>query len=205
MVDMDALKCARELYLVKVVAIKVLGKVTEEELSTTLAKRESTKATATVDVGSELSMQENVEHVERVLEDDDMEGVHAHKKRAQKAAGQDIGDQPTCAPPEGGLAKPGDDVASGSTKVSLTGSRTLDAAKKYLPPAPGCTITLDTARHFRWSVRCNRPTPPRTFSLAFGRDERASTMDTSLLACYRWAWSAHKALTGEDCPWGFAD
>ena len=191
--------------MLKVLAIKVLGKVTDEELSTILAKRESTQATATVDVESELLMQENLENVECVLEDDDMEGVHAHKKRAQKAAGQDIDDQPTCAPPEGGLAKPGDDVASGSTKVSLTGSRTPDAAKKYLPPAPGCTITLDTVRHFRWSVRYNRPTPPRTFSLAFGRGERTCAMETSLLACYRWAWSAHKALTGEDCPWGFAD
>jgi hypothetical protein len=85
--------------------------------------------------------------VECVLDDGDVNGVHACTKRALASAGQDIGDPPIGAPPESGSAKPSDDVALGSTKVSFTGLRTLDAAWKYAPPAAGRTISLDTVRH----------------------------------------------------------
>ena len=54
LMDMDALKCARELDLVKALAIKGLAKVTDEEHSTILAERAHTKAAATADVESEL-------------------------------------------------------------------------------------------------------------------------------------------------------
>ena len=82
LMDMSALKCARELDLVKALAIQVLGKVTDEELSTILAKRAQAKAAATADLESELLLQENLDNVECILDDDDMEGVHAEKKRA---------------------------------------------------------------------------------------------------------------------------
>ena len=185
LMGMDALPCARELDSVTALAIIVLGKVAGEELSTTRVTRARTKATATADVMSELLMQMNVDIVECVLDDGDVDGVHAYTRRALTAAGQDIGDPPIGAPPESGSAKPGDDVAFGSTKVALTGSRTLDAAWRDVPPAAGCTISLDTVRQIRWSVRYSRPTPPRTLSLAVGRGETTCTMETLLLACYR--------------------
>jgi hypothetical protein len=147
LMGVGALTCARELDLVKLWAILVLGKVADEELSTTRVKRARTKATATADVMPELLMQMNVDNVECVLDDGDVDGVHACTKRALASAGQDIGDPPIGAPPESGSAKPGDDVAFGLTKVSFTGSRTLDAAWTDVPPAAGCTISLYTVGH----------------------------------------------------------
>lgn len=77
----------------------------------------------------------------------------------------------------------------------------LAEARKLLPRAKGCGLTLDVIRHYRWSVEYQtKPEAPKHCSKAFG-DESVITRRDALVYVLEWVWGVHTRLTGEPCPW----
>lgn len=81
---------------------------------------------------------------------------------------------------------------------------TVKAVTPFLPPAAGCTIGREMKLAKRWRACYPRQEMPKTFSQVFHSPDSERQ---SVLACLRWAWTAHTAATGQPCPyqWLFED
>jgi hypothetical protein len=77
----------------------------------------------------------------------------------------------------------------------------LKWARRFIPKTKGCTLTMDTIRHYRWCIEyTQKPMRPRHNSKVFG-DESALSKINALKSVLRWAWEVHTDLTDEECPW----
>ena len=78
----------------------------------------------------------------------------------------------------------------------------LEAARRYMPPVVGCTLSLETEWHCRWKAQYPRATPPFSFSDGCHFDPADEIgQRRALMNALRWLWNSHAELTGEACPY----
>jgi hypothetical protein len=98
------------------------------------------------------------------------------------------------APPAGAaIAAPPLAVRSIERKIWL-----IEDARALIPVAKGCKLWIHKGT--AWQITYTaKPHWPRSHSCSWIDGCDVSHFD-NLVYCLRWAWSAHKALTGEACP-----
>ena len=148
--------------------------------------------------------QANEEVAGEVCAEGDLTDVSTARKRAQKAAAvsqvassSDAG-RPSAA--EGTADKP--KAAFKGVFIPDGASVTPEWAKAYAPDVKGCTVNIDTARHYRWVVHSkNKPARPFSHTCTFGKHANAEQQREALLIVVRWAWDVHTSLIGDARPW----
>ena len=156
--------------LLMILASKVLGSCSQQQLQEMMAWRGEQIAETEPDATSMLLHAANLEIITDGIEE---EGVAKHaqklkekilKKRAAKTASTPAASSSGAAPPAPEVLA----IARGTLReLPEQGSFTLEEARKYIPDVPGCRLSKDLVRHNRW--QCSYPrTGQVSTSKAFG-------------------------------------
>lgn len=172
----------------------ILPSATDQQVRDAIAQRTSHNLESELSACSILSKDACVDSLTECLSEDDAEDITKVADRAKEKAHRPAKQASSSAPGRPWKRK----------EVDARKEFSLKEARDMLPPAKGCTLSLDQVRFTRWSGSYPRLTPPHFVTKSYGPRTGLDSR-SAMFHVLRTLWVWHQETTGQECPYDFPD